>query len=221
MENIMLLVVAGSGLFVYYDASKRKIGKIPDRKGLFNLSAGGWAAATMLLWIVAFPAYLIKRGKLIEEAVAKPQVSNSRGLKLGLGAGLFIMTFFLSLGGGIFEGATLPLHDEQATVAAVEKVSAEMFKIVSKRPATQPGGKRKPREIRDILADAFAQAGYSYSATVHKMAREGINVMSSQSQVAGVILLPILSAEGARPEDAHSGQELEDIKAVMRMMGMQ
>ena len=63
---IAITVVAITGIWVYLDATKNKIGKIKDNSGMFNMSAGEWAIVTMLLWIIAFPAYLIKRGDLIQ-----------------------------------------------------------------------------------------------------------------------------------------------------------
>jgi hypothetical protein len=59
----MWIIVIGSAIWVYVDAKK-----IGVRKGLisgmFDIGAGTWCAATLLLWIVVFPAYLIKRGAL-------------------------------------------------------------------------------------------------------------------------------------------------------------
>jgi hypothetical protein len=59
----MLIIVIASAAWVYVDAKA-----IGVRKGLidgmFNIGAGAWCAATLLLWIVVFPAYLIKRGAL-------------------------------------------------------------------------------------------------------------------------------------------------------------
>jgi hypothetical protein len=57
------IVVVISAIWVYFDAKKIGVrkGLIP---GFFNLGAGGWCAATLLIWIIGFPAYLIKRGDL-------------------------------------------------------------------------------------------------------------------------------------------------------------
>lgn len=67
------IIVAISALLVYLDATRHKIGKIPDQEGLWNLSAGLWATATLMLWIVALPAYLLKRSSLIAAAETHPQ----------------------------------------------------------------------------------------------------------------------------------------------------
>ena len=54
LTNFVYLIVAASILFVYYDTTKNKIGKISGEKGFLNLSPGLWAIATWLLWIVAW-----------------------------------------------------------------------------------------------------------------------------------------------------------------------
>lgn len=66
---VMLLIVIGSALWVYLDAKSIGVhkGLIP---GFFDLGSGGWCAATLILWIICFPAYLIKRGALKTAAAA-------------------------------------------------------------------------------------------------------------------------------------------------------
>ena len=71
--SIMYYLVLGCILFVYVDATKNKIGKIPDNKRFTNMSAGMWATGTALLWILVFPLYLINRKKLINIAAEQPQ----------------------------------------------------------------------------------------------------------------------------------------------------
>lgn len=73
MFNLVLsIVIVVSSIWVYLDATRNDIGKIEAEKGFFNLHAGGWALVTLLLWIVGFPAYLIKRQSLIEKAYDHP-----------------------------------------------------------------------------------------------------------------------------------------------------
>lgn len=81
--SIVVLVVL-SGIWVYWDATERKIGKIANLKSMFNISAGGWAIVTLMLWIVAFPAYLIKRKSLIEIAKSQPVEVKGRFIKLAI-----------------------------------------------------------------------------------------------------------------------------------------
>jgi hypothetical protein len=72
------IIVIGSAAWVYVDAKK-----IGVRKGLvsgmFNIGAGAWCAATLLLWIVVFPAYLIKRGALKAAVAAQAGTGGAPG----------------------------------------------------------------------------------------------------------------------------------------------
>ena len=81
MGTIFTLFVLASGVGIYLDASANKIGHIKGDKGMFNSSAGAWGVVTLMLWIVAFPAYLIKRSALIELAKANPVESGARPFK--------------------------------------------------------------------------------------------------------------------------------------------
>lgn len=63
MADLILIVVIASSIWVYFDAKG-----IGARKGLVSgladLGPGGWFAATLLLWIIAFPIYLAKRDQI-------------------------------------------------------------------------------------------------------------------------------------------------------------
>lgn len=63
-------------LFVYFDAIKYKVGKIPDQSGYFNLSALTWAIAS--LFAIGFPVYVVLRGKLIDKAKLHPAYTSKR-----------------------------------------------------------------------------------------------------------------------------------------------
>lgn len=80
------LVVLGSGVWVYLDATNHKIGKIPGVKGFLNMSAAGWAFLVMIMWMIGFPLYLYKRSSLIELASHSLNEVNvrNRPLKIGL-----------------------------------------------------------------------------------------------------------------------------------------
>ena len=80
MNPIFILVVAATAVWIYFDATKNKIGKT-EKGGLFNLSAGAWAVCNLLLWIIAFPAYLIKRSSLKTIAGEHPVEVKGRGIK--------------------------------------------------------------------------------------------------------------------------------------------
>jgi hypothetical protein len=61
------LIVIVTSIGVGVDASSNGI-KAGQTKGLFNMGPLGWCLACLLIWIVAFPAYLIKRSDLIAAA---------------------------------------------------------------------------------------------------------------------------------------------------------
>ena len=68
---LLFLLVIISPSLIYLDASKHNIGK-GTTTGFFNMSAGAWAASTILFTILAVPSYLILRKKLIEKAKINP-----------------------------------------------------------------------------------------------------------------------------------------------------
>ena len=70
--DLIALILITSSTWVYLDASGKEIGKHSDQKGFFNMSAGGWGASVLLFWLLAFPAYLVKRSDLIAEAQKHP-----------------------------------------------------------------------------------------------------------------------------------------------------
>ncbi len=103
------LLVAGavlvSAIWVYWDATSNKVGKTAEGKGFFNMSAGAWSAATLLFWLIVFPAYLIKRGDLIEIAKDHPVIANGRSGKISalivLGSGFLVLTVGLPSSGSL------------------------------------------------------------------------------------------------------------------------
>ena len=92
LNALIVALVATSSVWVYLDATKHKIGKVAGLKSLFNMSAGAWAIVTLLLWIIGFPAYLLKRKSLIKLASSHPVEFDGRGIK----------TAILSIVGGVW-----------------------------------------------------------------------------------------------------------------------
>lgn len=217
MENISIaqLFLIGSAFFVYYDASKNKIGKIQGEKGFFNMSAGGWALAALWIWIIAFPVYFIKRAKLIQKAQDNPKEPSNRNLKLAILGALFTVVLILNLS-QISGGSPLPYDNEQALLSSMEAINNEMQKMASKWAVDMQNKKGSPKDIKMLLEKSFSKAGYSYSGTLRKMASEGINPFSGQVAAAYTVLLPLET--GAMPEDVYSGQELEDVIAIRKML---
>lgn len=60
MDVLALLLVISTGIWVYFDAQTIGVEK-GQLSGVFDMTAGQWALACLLLWIVCFPAYLAKR----------------------------------------------------------------------------------------------------------------------------------------------------------------
>jgi len=98
MNLVIVAIVVVSAIWVYIDATNNKVGKVPGKGGMFNMSAGGWASVTLLLWIIGFPAYLLKRSALIAQAKTTPVEVSGRPVKVGL---LFV------IGGVLFTGIIL------------------------------------------------------------------------------------------------------------------
>jgi hypothetical protein len=74
VAEIVWIIVIGSAIWVGIDASTHGV-----RKGLtsgaFDMGPMGWFLACLLLWIVAFPAYVAKRAQL-HSAATSSAVSN-------------------------------------------------------------------------------------------------------------------------------------------------
>jgi hypothetical protein len=81
-NTIVVAIIVVSAVWVYMDATGHKIGRVKEAGGLFNMSAGAWSVVTMFLWIVGFPAYLIKRSALIERAETTPVEVGGRWVKV-------------------------------------------------------------------------------------------------------------------------------------------
>jgi hypothetical protein len=75
----MWVVVIASAIWVYVDAKNIGVRK-GLIKGFFDMGAGTWCAVTLLLWIVGFPAYLVKRGSLKAAVAAQAGSSAAAGV---------------------------------------------------------------------------------------------------------------------------------------------
>lgn len=97
---ILLVMIALTPLWIYYDATKHKIGVVKGDKDFLNMPAGGWAGLVaggiicsfanleLLLWFIVIFLYLFKRRELIKKAKTSPvEISLARKMT----------TFFLLL----------------------------------------------------------------------------------------------------------------------------
>lgn len=163
IDTIVVAVVAISALWVYLDATKNNIGKITDAKGIFNKSAGAWGTVTLLLWIIGFPAYLIKRGDLIEKAKENPVPVNGRAAKtavFGVVGGLWVL---LSIGGAVL--SALPACDSADTKTLVGQIINDMplvkaagAQFVSLKDVTEQGY-NEASQLRSCNATLVTTAG--------------------------------------------------------------
>lgn len=84
LDALLAAIIVTCALWVYWDATSNRIGKIPGAGGFFNISAGAWSAVTLGLWIIGFPAYLIKRSALVERAKSQPIEVKGRPVKMAI-----------------------------------------------------------------------------------------------------------------------------------------
>ncbi len=64
MDSFFLILVLGTSIWAYFDANSIGVKK-GQLKGLADLSPVGWFFSCLLLWIIAFPLYLVKRTEYI------------------------------------------------------------------------------------------------------------------------------------------------------------
>lgn len=119
MSGFLIVVIVISAIWVYWDATENKIGKVVGLKSAFNMSAGAWSIVTLLLWIIGFPAYIVKRSSLIETAKTSPVEVKGRIIKLSILAivgVLWIASTFLNLNKETtLENTTITTTGEQTT----------------------------------------------------------------------------------------------------------
>jgi len=163
LNAIIIAIVSVSAVWVYLDATKNKIGKIPDGKGMFNMSAGVWGIVTLLLWIIGFPAYLIKRGDLIEKAKENPVEVKGRGGKAAALSILGSLWVLMSVGGVVL--SALPSCDSADTKSLVGQiinglplVKASGAQFVSVKSVTEQGYNQEA-QIRSCTGTLVTTAG--------------------------------------------------------------
>jgi len=102
MLNVLVaVIIVICAVWVYWDATGSKIGKVPGAGGMFNMSAGAWSVVTLGLWIIGFPAYLIKRSALLERAKGHPVEVRGRLFKMVILAVIGSLLVLMTLAGAI------------------------------------------------------------------------------------------------------------------------
>jgi hypothetical protein len=115
----IVAIIGISGVWVFWDARKNKIGKFPGKASLLNISSGALGGATLLLWIVTFPLYLIKRSSLIERAKETP-ASPSGNVAFAVCAVIFALVSAVNL-----SSTSLPGCDSQEVADIANQVISE------------------------------------------------------------------------------------------------
>ena len=83
MEGLVFLIVLGTAIWVLVDAKSLGFGTRQFDSGKVESGPWVWFLGCLLLWIVAFPMYLVKRGKykrLVPEPVLVASVPIPAGL---------------------------------------------------------------------------------------------------------------------------------------------
>lgn len=67
MDLVIMAVLIGTSFWVYFDAKSIgiKAGEVKSGRmaGLDTMGPGSWLAGCLILWIIFFPIYLVKRGE--------------------------------------------------------------------------------------------------------------------------------------------------------------
>ena len=87
---------------------------------VFALGAGAWGAVTGFLWIIGFPAYLIKRSTLIETARTHPVEPKGRVVKAFIFGAIALAIVGVSAA-GLVQG-TLPACDSPEVVNLAQTI---------------------------------------------------------------------------------------------------
>lgn len=165
-----ILMVSISALWVYHDTKKHKIGKIPGKNGLLNMSAGGMAGTTLMLWIITFPLYLYKRKAMLAQAKEYPVEPSGKIIFAVTGA------IFAALAVSLIAKTTLPECDSLSALKLANQIVASLQKGQITYPAEQ-GYEDGVRVCRGFLAgENGQQLPVDYSVSWHDKAKQIIYV---------------------------------------------
>lgn len=175
------LIVSASAVWVYLDATKHGIGAISGKSGLFNLSAGAWGVATLLLWIIAFPAYLIKRGAMVGEAKSYPVWVSGRPTKAALFVGVGVLWTLATL--AMYRAGDVPTCDSPEVIALTEKIIRDDLAVKAtgikinglKMPAEQSyNASAEKRVCRAMVSTELDEEPITYSVEWHDKSKSYI-----------------------------------------------
>lgn len=178
MEYLIGLVVIASALFVYYDATKNKVGKIPDERGFLNMSPSLWALSILLLWIIVFPLYLINRSKLIMKAKEKPQYTSDirNNVVFGGLAVLFFLVLIMALMNIFLPSNSSKSNIEDSTIPTVTQILQNQL------------GAAGVECVEVDITEEFAQDCYKAIATLNTAKQLNITIQVKEDQIFVTIL---------------------------------
>lgn len=139
-EILIAALLSLSAAVIYHDATRNRIGKIPEQGGLFNMHAGSWAIAALFLWIIAVPAYLLKRKELLTIAEKQPVEAKRTDFKLLLLLIAGAVMFFINLGAlqpDLGQSASETTENSQAMLTPTTPAHSTMSPAVE-APAPAP-----------------------------------------------------------------------------------
>lgn len=173
----LFVFISACAQWVYWDAKKNKIGKVPGKSGFLNMSAGGIGGATFLLWIVTFPLYLIQRKSLLEQAKEQPQEPAGK-VVFGICSAIFAVIAVSQIW-----SATLPACDSPDALRLANQLVAKapLLKIFGAtgeiQNAAEQGYEDSTRICRGFLDTSMGgQMPVNYAVSWHDKAKRMIYV---------------------------------------------
>jgi hypothetical protein len=155
---LMVTVVVASAVAIYLDTTGNKIGKQPGVKSFWNMSAGEWASMTLLLWILTFPVYVLKRSKLLAVAREAPIETLGRAGK----------TILLAAIGLIWIGATARASVLSGGVSG----PSDSVRVATPAPGADPAVMARQRGFRQMEYAKQDLRSRNYSAAVERLRAE-------------------------------------------------
>lgn len=132
--------------------------------------------------------------------------------------GRYMLAALLAAGVSACEGqaptAAAPLGDE----TALQKLATAYHAVEEQEHLEMPPASLPPDKRKKFIDRVFAQAGYSYAATLAKMATGNANLAEKHTRdMAELLLMPHRSSSIAL-EEVYSTEEVKDIRALESKM---
>jgi hypothetical protein len=163
---ISIVVVVGSAVWVYLDATQHKIGG--------DVPAGVWATFVLLLWIIGLPAYLIQRHGLIEKAQQNPvEVKNRVPVPLVLcaigavGIGLVYMNYASGSLPACDNAQVMELAGQAVRNAPLVKLSGIQVKSVTDGGEASYDASAEKRTCRAMMETSLGQEVLKFTVEWH------------------------------------------------------